>query len=243
MSRTTARAVAAVLAAVVLLAACGDDGPSTAEVLGEQIRLSDAFGELDLTVEGSLCASEAALTEIGEDEALALGLGEEEVEPDFATVPEAELGAVASAIDGCVDGLDRTLAAALADGITDEPDETLPVTDADAACVADALVGDFGVERLLVLGAVTGEGDPFAGDEIDEGEAERVADAFLGCLDIRSVFVEQFETDGVPADTAACLAQNIPQDTLRQLFTAQFAGRPVDPGTLLGPALELCGLG
>ena len=74
-------------------------------------------------------------------------------------------------------------------------------------------------------------------------ETETVADAFLGCIDIREVFREQFVTEGVPEETAACLAREIPDDNLRDLFAAQFAGETIDPDQLVGPALEICGLG
>ena len=89
----------------------------------------------------------------------------------------------------------------------------------------------------------TGDGDPFAEGAISSEEANIVADSFLACIDIRQVFSDQFEAEGVPAETAACLAAGIPEDDLRDLFAAQFAGDAVDPEALLGPTLEVCGVG
>ena len=105
-----------------------------------------------------------------------------------------------------------------------------------------ALVDGLGAPRLLVLGALSGNADPITAGSVSADEVDTVTDAFLGCLDIRQVFHDQFVAQGIPDDTAACLAREIPEQNLHDLFAAQFAGEKVDPNGLLGPALGACGL-
>ncbi len=108
--------------------------------------------------------------------------------------------------------------------------------------MARALVKGFGAPQLLVLGALNADTDPFTAGSMTGDDVDTVADAFLGCLDIRQVFQDQFAAQGIPDDTAACLAREIPEQNLHDLFAAQFAGDAVDPNSLLGPALGACGL-
>ena len=97
--------------------------------------------------------------------------------------------------------------------------------------------------RLVAVAVASGTGDPFAEGALEPAEAGIVADSFLDCLDIRQVFENQFVAEGVPAEAAACLAREIPDANLRDLFARQFAGDPVQADRLLGSALTTCGLG
>ncbi len=225
----------------VTVGACRENS-SAADRLAEHLRTGRAFTELALTEPESHCAAQAIVDDLGTEQVHGLGLDDPDTEPDFTALPTDALTSVASGVDGCVDRLDAVLTSTIAKGILDRPDETLPV-DRDAAdCVGQALVDGLGAPQLLVLGALSGGADPINAGSMSDDEVDTVADAFLGCLDIRQVFQDQFAAQGLPDDTAACLARKIPEQNLHDLFAAQFAGEAVDPNSLLGPALGACGL-
>ncbi len=225
----------------VTVGACRENSSAT-DRLAEHLRTGKAFTELALTEPESQCAAQAIVDDLGPDQVAELGLDDPDTEPDFTALPADALTSVAGAVDGCVDRLDSVLASAIATGILSQPDSTLPVDQGDADCVARALVDGLGAPRLLVLGALSGNADPITAGSVSADEVDTVTDAFLGCLDIRQVFHDQFVAQGIPDDTAACLAREIPEQNLHDLFAAQFAGEKVDPNGLLGPALGACGL-
>ena len=225
----------------VTVGACRESSSAT-DRLAEHLRTGKAFTELALTDDESHCAAQAVVDDLGTDRVDELGLDDPDTEPDFTALPEDALTSVAGAVGACVPRLDDVLTSAIATGILDRPDDTLPVNQADATCVADALVAGLGAPRLLVLGALNGDADPFTAGAMTDDEISTLADAFLGCLDIRQVFRDQFVAQGLPEDTAACLAREMPEQNLHDLFAAQFAGNEVDPSGLLGPALGACGL-
>lgn len=237
-------AFALVLAATLVISACGDDDSADQEAIdavAADLMDDSDFGEIDINKEDAQCAAERIVDGLGADRVEEAGFTGEDPDPDLSEFSEEELGTMASGLEACVDNLEGALTAAVKEGMLEESNAEFPVTDEEADCVAGDLVEALGVERLLVVGA-TGEGDPFAAGAVTGAEAEAVANGFVDCVDMRQLFVDQFESQGIPAEVADCLAGEIAEDDLRALFTAQFSGEEVDPETLLGSALETCGV-
>lgn len=247
-------------AVALLLGACGDDpaqpdSTTTSETpvdesaddaviadLAAQLQSAEDLEEIEFTEDEARCAAEAVVDELGVERVQVAVLTEDE-DADITDLADEEIAAIAGAMDACVDGIDTQLAAAVAVGILESADDTLPIDDAEAECVAAAVVDALGVERLLVVGAGAEGDDPFAGGAVTDEEGSAIADGFLGCVDISQVFLDQFRAEGVPEETANCLASEIDEESLRSLFAAEFTGQDVDPDALLGSALETCGVG
>ncbi len=250
--------------AALLLGACGGDDGDATDIdvptsekstddesadddaviadLAAQLQSEEDLEEVDFTEDEALCAAEHVVDELGAERVENAVLTEDE-DADITDLADDEIAAIAGAMDACVDGIETQLAAAVADGILDSSDETFPIDPAQADCVAAAVVDALGVERLLVVGAGAEGDDPFADGAVTPDEGGAIADGFLSCVDIRQVFLDQFRAEGVPEETAICLADAIDEEALRSLFAAEFTGQEVDPDALLGSALETCGVG
>ncbi len=168
-----------------------------------------------------------------------LGLTGSETDVDLAGLPDDVLAAIAGALQVCMPDLGPRLTSVIASDIGDRATDTLPVTPEEATCVSDALVTGFGAPRLLVLDLQSGAAG-FSLGAVGADDVGTVTDAFVGCVDLRTIVAEQFTKQGITADVAACIAREIPDQNLRTLFAAQFTGDQVDPETLLGPALTAC---
>lgn len=210
--------------------------------LAAQLQSDEDLEEVEFSEDEARCAAEAVVDELGADRVADNVLTEDE-DVDITDLADDEIAAIAGAMAACVDGIDIQLAAAVSEGILDSSDETFPIDAAQAECVATAVVDALGVERLLVVGAGADGDDPFAGGAVTAAEGDAIADGFLGCVDIRQVFLDQFRAEGIPEETATCLAGAIDEESLRSLFAAEFTGQDVDPDALLGSALETCGVG
>lgn len=241
----------AMVAAAALLAACGDGDSGEEAVIAAltaQITTSEDFDELDISDDDARCAAEQLVDEIGADRVVEVGFtgteaGVESVaEADLEDLTDDELASLGAAFDGCVDDFGALLGDAVRDGIVEDQDPTFPIDAEQAGCVGDAIVAELGVERLVVIGARSEGGNPLGG--LGQDEAGTVADVFLGCVDFQAIFQDQFEAEGVPADIASCLVDNIDDAAIREIFAVQFTGGDADQTAteLLGPALEACGV-
>ena len=148
----------------------------------------------------------------------------------------AVLGAVV--IAGCGDsddsgggdgGSDSELVDAMAAQLTE--DESVPVSEDEAQCIAGDIVDGVGEDRLEELG-VTAESvsDDSAGDitELDftDEEVTVLVDAIDGCADLKAIFAESMSADGtVSADDAECLVDELPDDFVRGALEASFSGQ------------------
>ncbi len=211
--------------------------------LADQLTTSASLDGLELSVDESGCVARMILAAMSDERVAELGLDDEDAALDLDAFSANEGRAAAASVEACVLDLPNRLESALSSSLVDDPAPDLPVADAEATCVADQLVSSVGAARLVEL-AISSDGvDPFSSGAVDDEDSATVAAAFLDCLDIRSVLRDQFTAGGVPAETADCLAAAIPEPTLRDLFTAQYAGDPVDPDELLDSSLAACGLG
>lgn len=238
-----AAATISVLVVATLLTACGDESGSDAvvEALAADLRQNEAFGEATIAEDDAHCAAERVVDALGATRVEQIGYTDEDEQADLSTLSDDEIETVARQLIRCIDGVDDVLAAAVSRGLVDDTTVGLPLDDENSECVARSLLDGLGAERVLAV-SITGDGDPFSDAVLTESDAEIVADSFVDCVDLRPVFAERFQDEGLPSDVADCLAQQIPADNLRQLFAAEFSGRGIDPASLLAPALAACGL-
>lgn len=105
---------------------------------------------------------------------------------------------------------------------TFDAEEATPLTESDARCIVESMVGGLGAERLEDLGITP---DSFGSDDspfpegLEEDEANEIVDGFEGCFDMGEVFLEGLAEDGTLSDEAKeCLADAFDDDTIRQIF-------------------------
>lgn len=232
-----------IVVASLAAAACGSGGDAdegTIAALTADLRAADGLDQIELTEAEARCTAEQVVSDLGPDRIEDAGFIGDDI--GFDDLDEDEVEAVASALAGCGTAVEAHLAAAVEGGVLASSDESLPIDESEAECVSDAIVDALGVERLLVMGVGAGGTDPFARGELSDEEADAVADGFLTCVDVRQVFIERFRAEGVPEETATCIAAAIDDDDLRTLFAAEFTDADVDPDSLLSPAIESCGV-
>jgi hypothetical protein len=133
---------------------------------------------------------------------------------------------------GGVSGEGQALADAIAVQMTADTTAGNPFAkEADAKCFAEGLVGGVGVERLTALGVTV---DNVAGADtfiaqLTVDEQGKVADAALGCIDLKKAIKEGAVSSGLPEAQAQCLADGLSKDLLKKAFLSQYSGATYDP--------------
>lgn len=126
---------------------------------------------------------------------------------------------------GDADAADTPVGRALTAELMAESDDSPIATEEDARCVAGGIVSGIGEERLEELGvtAETAEGSDMADFDFTEEELGTVVDAIFDCVDIQAALAAEFEAD-FGAEGAQCLAENLDEELIRDLFAMSFAG-------------------
>lgn len=102
-----------------------------------------------------------------------------------------------------------------------DPDEA-ELSEDDARCVAESLVGAVGAERLEDLGispeSFGDDDNPFP-EGMEQGEAEDVVEGINSCIDMASLFVDSMAAGGQMSEEAvSCLADAFDQDVIDEIF-------------------------
>lgn len=96
-------------------------------------------------------------------------------------------------------------------------DERLAMSDADATCTANGIVGELDESAIDAL--VDGTG--FALDQLETPDQAIAAfDAYLDCVDLEQQMIESLLDDGTEEATARCIAQSFGEDDLRTILGA-----------------------
>ena len=118
---------------------------------------------------------------------------------------------------------EQALSDAIRDSILEDPDPDSPFGEAEATCVGDNAVREFGVDGLLELGITVDNADP--GDAFDgatDEQVDGVIDVTLECVDFADVFVEAAAGD-ISQESAQCLGDGLERENLiRPLVRAGF---------------------
>jgi|SoiMethySBSTD1v2_1073268.scaffolds.fasta_scaffold67259_2 hypothetical protein len=111
--------------------------------------------------------------------------------------------------------------------LSDSAGEGLGLSDEEAGCFAGVLVDVVGVDGLEQVGAFDKIQDNPEGNladygiELDDQQSADLFDGLNGCTDLRGMLETEIASDGsVPPEGAACLVDNLDDDTFAQLMTA-----------------------
>lgn len=102
-----------------------------------------------------------------------------------------------------------------------DAEDAAPLTEEEARCIAEEMVGTLGVDRLEDLGI---EPSDFADDEafpegLTEDEATEVVDRWDECFDLSELFMQSIAQDQELSDEdRECLEDAFSADTLRNVF-------------------------
>jgi hypothetical protein len=114
----------------------------------------------------------------------------------------------------------------------------------EARCVATATVESIGEDRLAELGVTPDDVSGMGSAEFTDDEVDSMVDAFFDCVDMRQVLARNLAGDA-GEEAAACLAENLPEDTLRDIVRAfNFAGQelPAESEQALREVAAECGV-
>ena len=153
---------------------------------------------------------------------------------------------LADAMNDCIDDISAVLAPCCRGR---HPRSTLdpafPVNDQQAHCVAQGVVDQVGLSRLIVVGVESQRngGDQFAALEPEEVEAvhQGVRRSAFDVFCTRSCSTTS-SSSGAGDDVIACLDVNITDDYIAELFAAGFAGEGSAAAAerILQPAVDAC---
>ena len=113
--------------------------------------------------------------------------------------------------DSSDSGAGQALAEAIRDEILSDNDPDSPFGEAEATCVGEEAVNEFGVEKLIELGI--SEDNPSAGNAFETASSEdrsRLIDVTLTCIDFQQFFVDQLTADAnISPEAAECLGNEL----------------------------------
>jgi hypothetical protein len=105
---------------------------------------------------------------------------------------------------------------------TYDEEEAAPLTEDDARCIVESMVGQLGSDRLEELGVTPesfGSEDAAFPEGLSEDEANGVVDGFESCIDMNQLFLDGLAEDqSLDQDAKDCLADAFDEDTMRRLF-------------------------
>lgn len=125
--------------------------------------------------------------------------------------------------------VEQELSNAIRDSILEDPDPDSPFGEAEASCIGEQAVSEFGVEGLLELGVTVDNANPA---DVFEGatdeQIDTVIDVTLRCVDFTTAFVEAAAGD-VSSESAQCLGDGLEETGLfKPLIRAEFRGEEFD---------------
>ena len=215
---------------------------SSPTALTDSLLQDQTFADYEITEPEARCAAERVVDDLGTDRLVEIGFANDKTQVDFTELDESEITVLADAMNDCIDDSAAVLVDAVAAGILEEPDPAFPVNDQQAHCVAQGVVDQVGLSRLIVVGVESQRngGDQFAALEPEEVDA--FTNAFVDCIDVRKILLDNIAASGAGDDVIACLDANITDDDIAELFAAGFAGEDSAAAAerILQPAVDAC---
>ncbi|MGH9084700.1 MAG: hypothetical protein ACRDYW_04555 [Acidimicrobiales bacterium] len=105
---------------------------------------------------------------------------------------------------------------------TYDEEEAAPLTEDDARCIVESMVGQLGTDRLEELGVTPesfGSDDESFPEGLSEDEANGVVDGFESCADMSQLILDGIaEDESISQEAKDCLADAFDEDTVRRLF-------------------------
>jgi hypothetical protein len=110
-------------------------------------------------------------------------------------------------------------------------DGTLEVSEGEADCVADGMVAEIGVDKLIEYGILTEEletGDEsLASQQLEQDDADTAADVFVGCVDVQAVLsdsIAQGMGGSLEPEQVTCLEERLTDEVVREFLATVLAG-------------------
>ena len=240
------RLPATVAVAGLVLGACGQ-GQSDEEAMVEAISVSiledETFAGYGIVEEEATCVAESTVDGLGVDRLSEVGFDADaatDEEIDLSQLSDDEVEVIGGAMEDCIDDIGDVLVDTVAASILEDPEPTFPIDEAEADCVAESVIDQIPVSRLITIG-VQGERDDTQ-PELRPAEIDVFADAYTGCIDVRQILLDGISSGGTPDDVLVCLDQNITDDAIDTIFTAGLAGEDTvaTAQRILSPAVEAC---
>jgi hypothetical protein len=231
----------------VALAAC-DTGPSDEEAMVTAIRTSilqdETFAGYEVSPPEATCVAEATVTGVGVERLSEVGFDDDAEtvdEVDLRQLSDDEIDVVGSAMGECIEDVEAVLVDTVAASILDDPEPALPIGDAEATCVAEAVVGEIPASRLIAIG-VRGDRTGAVG-QLRPAEVDVFATAYTSCIDVRAILLDGIESAGTASpEVLACLDERIADADIETIFRAGLAGEDAAATAqrLLSPAVNSC---
>jgi hypothetical protein len=242
------RLAAIVVAGALALAACGEeqtDEEAMVEAISASIQEDDTFAGYGIGQDEADCVAESTVTGLGVGRMSELGFGGDtpsEEEIDLSELNDDEVQVLARSMEDCIDGIDEVLVDTVAASILEDPEPTFPIDEAEAECVAQAVIDEIPASRLITIG-VQGERSGSTVSDLRPAEVDVFADAYTSCIDVRTILLEGIAAAGTADDQVlACLDENISDADIDTIFTAGLAGEDAAATAqrILSPAVTRC---
>lgn len=241
------RALALVVAGALALGACGEEQSeeeAMVEAISASILQDETFAGYGIAETEADCVAESTVTGLGVGRMSELGFGGDtpsEEEIDLTELDDDEVEVLARSMDDCIDDVDDVLVDTVAASILEEPQATFPIDDAQARCVAEAVIGEIPSARLITIG-VQGERSGSTVSDLRPAEIDVFADAYTACIDVRTILLEGIRASGTADSVVECLDDNISDDDIDTIFTAGLAGEDAAATAqrILSPAVDAC---
>lgn len=123
------------------------------------------------------------------------------------------------------------------------------ITEEEAGCVADGMVEGIGVEQLQDYDILTEDlkvNQGIENVEMDEGDADALADVFIDCIDTEALFENQLASGStsaaLTADQQDCVSDAVTEDVIKEILAASFQGKRNDAYAGLQEQMMDCAL-
>ena len=241
------RGLALVVAGALALGACGEeqsDEEAMVDAISASILQDETFAGYGIAETEADCVAESTVTGLGVGRMSELGFGGDtpsEEEIDLTELDDDEVEVLARSMDDCIDDVDDVLVDTVAASILEEPQATFPIDDAQARCVAEAVIGEIPSARLITIG-VQGERSGSTVSDLRPAEIDVFADAYTACIDVRTILLDGIRASGTADSVIECLDDNISDDDIDTIFTAGLAGEDAAATAqrILSPAVDAC---
>ena len=108
-------------------------------------------------------------------------------------------------------------------------DDSVVQDEEEARCWSGKIVDGIGEDRLGELGVTAQNVGELEDIGFTEGEVGTIVDSMFDCTDVKESFAKSFEED-FGAEGAACVADKLDPDFVRELMVSSFTGNEPEPG-------------
>lgn len=229
-------AIGAVVMTGLLVAGCGGESDEDRAVNAVSVGLTSdpSLASYGITREQGDCLGEYLVDELGAESVLDLGADEAGV---FANVPDEAIATLGNGLETCVENIETITRDLLTQNLPTAAESAggTTVTTEQSACIADEIVGEVPLARLIAIGSGN---DSDTATPLTVSEATTFATAYVSCTDARADVLAEVEAQGATPDEVACFDANLSDADLVERFSAAFLGE--EPPDTFAAATTAC---